>query len=260
MDFDPKVNYYAKLGLKPLANKAEVKKKYYELVKLYHPDRNPNADQNKFKEMTAAYTVLSNEKTKHRYDSMRGHGTNQRPDPTSQYQNTYTRQEPRPGATNRGSSYYQTNYDNKNDYNRQGSYSSFYGYYKDSYGKYYNARDQYQSNQKQQDSQKQQYSQEAKKSYEKWNADRQKQRQQQEYEYAQAKKGRFYQDYEAFKRDYDTKFGDRESNYKQNFSSTNYSNARDKFNSEWSSTRGRPYDTELNKFNHLITKVIAFIF
>ena len=35
---------------------------------MYHPDRNPNANQDKFKQMTAAYTVLSNDITKRRYD------------------------------------------------------------------------------------------------------------------------------------------------------------------------------------------------
>ena len=36
-----------------------------------HPDRNPNADQDKFKELTSAYNWLSNEKKRKEYDQYR---------------------------------------------------------------------------------------------------------------------------------------------------------------------------------------------
>lgn len=36
-----------------------------------HPDRNPNADQDKFKEYTAAYNLLSNEEKRKQYDEYR---------------------------------------------------------------------------------------------------------------------------------------------------------------------------------------------
>jgi len=36
-----------------------------------HPDRNPNADQDKFKELTSAYNLLSNEKKRKEYDEYR---------------------------------------------------------------------------------------------------------------------------------------------------------------------------------------------
>lgn len=51
--------------------------RYFEYVKTMHPDRNPNADQEKFKELTSAYNVLSNEKKRKEYDdyrSMTGQG------------------------------------------------------------------------------------------------------------------------------------------------------------------------------------------
>jgi curved DNA-binding protein CbpA len=245
MDYDPKIDYYGTLGLKKFASKDEVKKKYLELVRLYHPDRNPDADQNKFKNMTAAYTVLSNAKTKHQYDNARGGGSSWTSDHATPKDSSYKGT----GNNQRNSSYYQRNYDSTNDYNRTGSYSSFYG-------KYYNARDQYQNNQKQQ------YSEEAKKSYEKWQTDRQKQRQQQEYEYQQAKQGKFYQDYDAFRRDYERKFSERDANYKQNFSNSDYyTNAKDNYDNEWSSMRGqRSYNPNMGQFNSISTRIIAFIF
>jgi len=36
-----------------------------------HPDRNPKADQDKFKEITAAYHLLSNDEKRKQYDELR---------------------------------------------------------------------------------------------------------------------------------------------------------------------------------------------
>ena len=45
--------------------------RYFEYVKIMHPDRNPNADQDKFKELTSAYNLLSNAKKRKEYDQYR---------------------------------------------------------------------------------------------------------------------------------------------------------------------------------------------
>lgn len=61
---------YARLGLFANATQEEIKKAYYELSKEFHPDRNVGqTDQTaKFRSITEAYEILSNESTKSLYD------------------------------------------------------------------------------------------------------------------------------------------------------------------------------------------------
>ena len=79
--FSVDIDYYAKLGVKKNASQADIKKCYYKLAKKYHPDsvKSTPKDVEKFKQITAAYNVLSNEDTKRDYDSARssnfGHQT-----------------------------------------------------------------------------------------------------------------------------------------------------------------------------------------
>lgn len=49
----------------------DIKKAYHKHAMKNHPDQNPNADKDKFKEVTAAYNVLSKEDSKKQYDQMR---------------------------------------------------------------------------------------------------------------------------------------------------------------------------------------------
>lgn len=63
-------DYYEILGINKDATEAEIKKAYRTLAKKYHPDLNPDnkeAEQ-KFKEATAAYEILSNSEKRSRYD------------------------------------------------------------------------------------------------------------------------------------------------------------------------------------------------
>ena len=66
--------YYKILGLDSSASDTEVKKKFRELAKKYHPDKNPDNPEaeDKFKEAAEAYEVLSNPEKKQRYDQF-GH-------------------------------------------------------------------------------------------------------------------------------------------------------------------------------------------
>ncbi|MCX5743611.1 MAG: molecular chaperone DnaJ [Proteobacteria bacterium] len=61
---------YEVLGVERAASPGDLKKAYYRLAKQYHPDHNPNdkAAEDKFKEASSAYQVLSDEEQRARYD------------------------------------------------------------------------------------------------------------------------------------------------------------------------------------------------
>ena len=63
-------DFYAILGVSRSASASEIKKAYRKLAKELHPDRNPDdeAAEERFKEVSAAYSVLSDEGKKKRYD------------------------------------------------------------------------------------------------------------------------------------------------------------------------------------------------
>jgi molecular chaperone DnaJ len=65
-----KRDYYEVLGVQKGANKDEVKSAYRKLALQYHPDKNPDdtSAEEKFKEATEAYEVLSDEDKRKRYD------------------------------------------------------------------------------------------------------------------------------------------------------------------------------------------------
>jgi molecular chaperone DnaJ len=65
-----KSDYYDVLGIGKTAAKDEIKAAYRKLALQYHPDRNPDNKEaeDKFKEATEAYEVLSDEDKRARYD------------------------------------------------------------------------------------------------------------------------------------------------------------------------------------------------
>lgn len=69
-----KRDYYEILGVSKNASDAELKSAYRKLALKYHPDRNPgdSSAEESFKEAAEAYSVLSDEDKRQRYDSF-GH-------------------------------------------------------------------------------------------------------------------------------------------------------------------------------------------
>lgn len=67
-------NYYELLGIAKTATLADVRKAYAQLARERHPDRFPDPEtkkkaQSSFQEITAAFNVLSNERSRSAYDA-----------------------------------------------------------------------------------------------------------------------------------------------------------------------------------------------
>ncbi len=75
-------NYYEILGVNEKANAEEIKKAYRTLAKKYHPDKSKddkNAEE-RFKEISEAYSILSNSQERTRYDQLRNNPIFRQPD------------------------------------------------------------------------------------------------------------------------------------------------------------------------------------
>lgn len=64
-------DYYKILGISKSASQSDIKKAYHKLAVKYHPDKNQGnrKAEEKFKEITEAYDVLSNTEKKQKYDT-----------------------------------------------------------------------------------------------------------------------------------------------------------------------------------------------
>jgi molecular chaperone DnaJ len=69
-------DYYKTLGVSENASADDIKKSFRKLAMKYHPDRNKadKAAENRFKEISEAYDILSDQKKRQQYDTMRKYG------------------------------------------------------------------------------------------------------------------------------------------------------------------------------------------
>lgn len=76
----PNKDYYKILGVNKSASKDEIKKAYRTLALKYHPDRNSSnkESEDKFKEISEAYAVLSDPEKKKQYDTFGAEGFQQK--------------------------------------------------------------------------------------------------------------------------------------------------------------------------------------
>jgi molecular chaperone DnaJ len=63
-------DYYKALGVSETASEAEIRRAYRKLAKQYHPDAHPGSED-RFKEVSAAYEVLSDPGKRKEYDEVR---------------------------------------------------------------------------------------------------------------------------------------------------------------------------------------------
>ena len=73
-------DYYSVLGLNKGVSDDEIKKAYRKLAMKYHPDRNEGDSkaENKFKEISEAYAVLSDKQKREKYDQFGSEGFHQK--------------------------------------------------------------------------------------------------------------------------------------------------------------------------------------
>lgn len=65
-------NHYKVLGVSVNASQDQIKRRFYELSKQYHPDANKTADPEKYHAITTAYTTLSNRHERQKFDMTLG--------------------------------------------------------------------------------------------------------------------------------------------------------------------------------------------
>jgi molecular chaperone DnaJ len=74
-----KRDYYEVLGVQKNASKEQIKDAYRKLALQFHPDRNKELGaEEKFKEISEAYAVLSDDQKRHQYDNLGHAGFDQR--------------------------------------------------------------------------------------------------------------------------------------------------------------------------------------
>ena len=64
-----KYNLYEILGINKDSTESDIKKRYSKLIKIYHPDKNSDVEEETYQYIMLAYQVLSNKKLRPEYDN-----------------------------------------------------------------------------------------------------------------------------------------------------------------------------------------------
>jgi hypothetical protein len=101
------MNYYVLLGVDPKSSRKEIKAAYHRLARQYHPDVNPNnpSSEERFKQINAAYEVLSDPHRRAAYDRSQSVYDRPRWSHTRQRRTTYHRSHARPTSSTTRSRY-----------------------------------------------------------------------------------------------------------------------------------------------------------
>ena len=138
-------NYYQILGVSQNASPSEIKAAYYKLAKQYHPDVN-KGNEEKFKEINAAYEVLSDAAKRKNYDDMLKYGSSSsstssgyssqgQSKTSSSYNQSYHYGYYKPGDRQRQQDFYQQyqNYSYQHRGDQGNNYQRFYEEFRSNY-------------------------------------------------------------------------------------------------------------------------------
>ena len=77
LQYDKSKDYYKLLDVSPTVDVKAIKKSYYKLAQQYHPDKAGDCKKSmeKFKMISQAYEILSDEDMRKRYDNLRNNPT-----------------------------------------------------------------------------------------------------------------------------------------------------------------------------------------
>jgi curved DNA-binding protein CbpA len=100
-------DYYKLFGISKNASKDDVKRKYRQLAKMYHPDVNTSPDAtSKMQEIQEAYLILGDDEARARYDSFYDYYYGQGPEKQNFHNSSYDKeesQEPRESSSRQAS-------------------------------------------------------------------------------------------------------------------------------------------------------------
>lgn len=120
-------DFYKTLGVSSTASADEIKKSYRKLARKYHPDVNKSPDaEDKFKEVSEAYEVLSNDDSRKKYDAVRAWSKSGSAGGAQFFGDGF-------GSRSNGSSYRYRTYDFANDENLNGFFRNMSGLFGDSF-------------------------------------------------------------------------------------------------------------------------------
>ena len=130
--YEESLDFYEILNVEDTASQSEIKKAYYKLAKIYHPD--VKGDEKMFKNINLAYETLKNEEDKKTYDEIRKEVLNKR---KKQYdsgmKNSFKNE--RTNRTKNEYQYYSTNTRKNKQYSERNYYDRMYKEYKEEFNK-----------------------------------------------------------------------------------------------------------------------------